>query len=206
MSADEAMKLTLESGDRLTRVEFHRRYCTRPDIKKAELIQGVVYVASPTRSRQHGKPHSLMDGWLNVYAARDPDLAVDSNSTVFMDDSEVQPDACLYRRSAGRVRETDDGYLEGAPDLIVEVSASSRSYDLHDKLYLYQQMGVLEYIVWQTEDERITWFRLREGRYVPIEPDERGIIESETFPGLRLNVAAMLAADRAAVLATLAEQ
>jgi Uma2 family endonuclease len=206
MSANEAMKLTLESGDRLTREEFHRRYCTRPDIKKAELIQGVVYVASPTRSRQHGKPHGLMVMWLSQYAARDPDLEIDNNSTVFMGDSEVQPDACLYRLSTGRVRETGDGYLEGAPELIVEISASSHSYDLHDKLDLYQRMGVSEYVVWQTEDERISWFRLRAGCYVAIEPNERGVIESRIFPGLRLNVAAMLAADRAAVLATLAEQ
>lgn len=205
MSATRSTTPTLESGDRLTREEFHRRYCARPDIKKAELIQGVVYVASPTRSRQHGKPHSLMDGWLNVYAARDPDLEVDNNSTVFMGDSEVQPDVCLYRRSTGRVRETDTGYLEGAPDLVVEVAASSASYDLHDKLELYRRMGVPEYIVWQTEDERISWFRLRDGRYAPIEPDESGIIESEIFPGLRLNVAAMLAGDRNGVLATLAE-
>jgi len=203
MSANEAMKLTLESGDRLTREEFHRRYCTRPDIKKAELIQGVVYVGSPVRHRQHGRPHGLVMGWLNEYARRDPDLDVGDNATVFMGDSEVQPDACLFHMSAGRVRETDDGYLEGAPELVVEVSASSRSYDLHDKLNLYRQMGVPEYIVWQTEDERISWFRLRDDRYVPIEPDESGIIESENFPGLRLNVAVMLAGDRNGVLAAL---
>ena len=31
----------LESGDHLTRHEFERRYQARPDIKKAELIEGV---------------------------------------------------------------------------------------------------------------------------------------------------------------------
>lgn len=48
----------LESGDRLTRPEFERRYAAAPHIKKAELIEGVVYVASPLRHEQHGKPHS----------------------------------------------------------------------------------------------------------------------------------------------------
>jgi Uma2 family endonuclease len=205
MSASKSTLPTLESGDRLTRAEFHRRYCARPDIKKAELIRGVVYVASPTRSRQHGKPHGLMVMWLSAYAATHADLEVDNNSTVFMGDSEVQPDACLCRLSTGRVRETEQDYLEGAPDLIVEVAASSASYDLHDKLALYQQVGVPEYIVWQTEDERMTWLRLQDGRYVSAAPDEDGVIESEVFPGLRLNVPAMLAGDRNRVLSTLAE-
>lgn len=204
MSTPETVRPTLESGDRLSREEFHRRYCARPDITKAELIAGVVYVASPTRSRQHGRPHSLLVGWLNAYAAHDPDLAVDTNATVFMGDSEVQPDACLTRLSTGNVRETDDGYLEGAPDLIGEVAASSASYDLHDKMELYRRAGVPEYLVWRTEDRQVDWFRLRGGASARLEPDERGIIESENFPGLRLNVPALLAGDRAAVLAELA--
>jgi Uma2 family endonuclease len=87
----------------------------------------------------------------------------------------------------------------------VEVAASSASYDLHDKLALYRQMGVPEYIVWQTEDARITWFRLHGGRYTQIASDEHGIIESEVFPGLRFNVPAMLAGDRNRVLDTPAE-
>jgi len=44
----------LESGDRLTRQEFERRYQAMPNIQKAELIEGVVYVASPVRATSHG--------------------------------------------------------------------------------------------------------------------------------------------------------
>ncbi len=54
----------LNSGDRLSRAEFERRYSTQPEIKKAELIEGVVYVSSPVRTQQHGIPHSLSSsGW-----------------------------------------------------------------------------------------------------------------------------------------------
>ena len=60
MAATAYEFVPLESGDRLTRAEFHRRYCARPDITKAELIQGVMYVASPVRHTVHGKPHALM--------------------------------------------------------------------------------------------------------------------------------------------------
>jgi Uma2 family endonuclease len=85
----------------------------------------------------------------------------------------------------------------------VEVAASRASYDLHDKMDAYRRAGVQEYVAWEILEGRIRWFRLRGDRYVQVEPDERGIIESEVFPGLRLNVAAMLAGDRAAVLAAL---
>jgi hypothetical protein len=47
----------LEAGDHLTREEFHRRYLARPDIKKAERINGVVYVPSPVRIDWHAQPH-----------------------------------------------------------------------------------------------------------------------------------------------------
>ena len=41
--------LPLENGDRLTRAEFERRYAAMPRLKKAELIEGIVYVPSPVR-------------------------------------------------------------------------------------------------------------------------------------------------------------
>lgn len=43
----------LENGDRLTRQEFELRYTAASDIRKAELIEGVVYVASPVRASRH---------------------------------------------------------------------------------------------------------------------------------------------------------
>lgn len=106
----------LESGDRLTRAEFHRRYCARPDIKKAELVEGVVYVASPVRADLHGEPHGNMMFWINAYRARHAGLRAGDNTTVFLDpDNEVQPDVCLWREEPGGPRLTEDHYIEGAP-------------------------------------------------------------------------------------------
>lgn len=200
----------LESGDRLTRDEFHRRYCLRPDIKRAELIEGVVYVSSPT-STTHGEPHASVVGWLYSYKVQHPGLRMADNATVFMlSSSEVQPDACLFRPApAGNVRvikrkeEHDTEYLEGAPELIAEIAVSSASYDLHDKLRLYRDAGVQEYLAWQIYERRIDWFELRDGEYVPLQPDERGVIHSRIFPGMRLAVAKMLAGDDAGVVAEL---
>jgi Uma2 family endonuclease len=115
----------------------------------------------------------------------------------------MQPDACLWREEPGGPRLSEDDYIEGAPQLVVEVAASSASYDLHDKLRAYRRNGVREYVVWRVLDRAIDWFRLRAGEYARVEPDARGVIESEVFVGLRLNVAKMLAGDAAGVLAEL---
>lgn len=197
---------TLESGDRLTRDEFHRRYCARPDIKKAELVQGVVYVPSPVRIPQHAQPHALIVMWLGIYVAKTPGLSLADNGTVQLEtDSEVQPDVFLFwdppRAGSGHL--TPEGYIVGAPVLVVEIATSSASYDLHDKKEAYRRAGVPEYIVWRTVDRAIDWFRLRDGTYVPLAPDEQEVIESELLPGLRLPVAAMLDGDATAVLAAL---
>lgn len=199
---DAGICLPLESGDRLTRDEFERRYETRPDIKKAELVEGVVYVASPVRLPQHAEPHGDMVFWLKAYQLLHRDCRAADNGTVRLDErNEPQPDVMLYRSGPDRLDEDD--YLAGAPELAVEVSASSASYDLGPKMEAYRRNGVREYVVWQILEERIDWFRLTDGKYEPVAPTG-GVIESVEFPGLRLDVGAMLAGDLAAVQAALA--
>lgn len=194
----------LESGDRLSRAEFHRRYCLNPDIKRAELVEGVVYVASPTRFNVHAQQHAFVMGWLTAYFARHPDLKLGVEATVFLDDNnEVKPDAVLWRDDPGVVGLDEEGYIEGAPQLIVEIAASSASYDLHDKMEAYRRNGVHEFIIWRVLDSMIDWFRLRDGRYEWVEPDQDGVIESDQFPGLHLNLPKLLMGDLAAVLADL---
>jgi len=205
MANTAAPSFSLESGDRLTRTEFHRRYCARPDLKRAELLNGVVYVSSPV-SAQHGEPDNIAGMWLGVYAARVPDLCVLNNATLMLSDtSEVQPDVMLFREqgASGGAQVRDDGYVWGIPQLVLEIAVSSASYDLHDKLRVYEQAGVPEYVVWRVIDQAIDWFRLESGAYARVAPDTDGIIESTEFPGLRLSVYAMLAGNRAAVLAAL---
>lgn len=196
----------LQSGDRLTRREFERRYKAMPDVKKAELIEGVVYMPTPVRFEDHGEPHGYTVGWLAVYCAATPGVRLGDNSTVRLDmDNEPQPDALLRleRALGGNSRIDDDGYVNGGPELIAEVAASSAAYDVHDKLKVYRRNGVQEYIVWQVYDAKVEWFQLREEKYVPLEPDEAGVIRSEVFPGLQLDVPALLDGDLAAVLAGL---
>ncbi len=196
----------LENGDRLTRHEFERRYQAMPHIKKAELIEGVVYVASPLRFEPHAEPHSSIVGWLWVYRSATPGVRLGDNATVRLDmDNEPQPDVLLRLDESlgGQSRISDDGYVEGAPELIAEVAASSAAYDLRDKLRVYRRNAVQEYLVWQVYDQRLDWFRLREGEYVPLQPDNAGIVRSEVFPGLWLAIPALLEGNLAQVLAVL---
>src|SRR4051794_29899285 len=194
----------LENGDRLTRPEFERRYEAMPHLKKAELIEGVVYVGSPVRYTRHGKPNFVFDGLLSTYCLSTPGTMGAGNTTVRLDlDNEPQPDILLRREVGGSSRIDADGYIEGAPELVVEIAASSASYDLHDKLRAYRRNGVQEYVVWRVLDRRIDWLVLREGEYRPLTPDEQGIIRSEVFPGLWLAVTALLSGDMATVMAAL---
>lgn len=202
MATHADVPVSLENGDNLTREEFHRRYSLRPDIKKAELIDGVVYVPSPVSLRYHGRQTGFVTGWLSHYVAFMPEITLGDNATVYLKGQvEVQPDAFLWRPEPRGAYETDDGYLEGAPQLVVEVAASSVAYDLHQKKEAYRRNGVDEYVVWRVRDEAIDWFRLVDGEYVTIVPDADGMIESEQFPDLRLHVPSMLAGDLGAVLA-----
>jgi Uma2 family endonuclease len=196
----------LHSGDRLTRAEFARRYALHPAIKKAELIDGVVYVASPVRHRQHGKPHSLLVGWIITYAAATPGVDFSDNATVVLDlENEHQPDALLRLEPhhGGRSRVSGDDYIEGPPDLIVEVAASSAAYDLHDKKRVYARTGVREYLVAQAYEQRVDWWELREGVFTPLPPGADGTLRSRVFPGLWLDPAALWAGDATALLAAL---
>jgi Uma2 family endonuclease len=195
---------TLESGDRLTADEFDRIYDQLPNVK-AELIHGVVYVASPARSRVHGRPHAIVVKWAGRYVDGSVDVELDLESTLKLpDDTRVQPDVLLsiVSEAGGISKLPDDDYLVGPVEFIAEVAATSASKDLHDKLDVYQQYGVREYMVWRTMNRAIDWFILRDGKYVPIVP-EGGILKSVTLPGLWLDPAAMIANDRKTIAAVL---
>src|SRR5713226_1639652 len=177
----------LENGDRLTREEFERRYEAMPDLKKAELIEGVVHMPSPVRFRRHGRPHSHLVTWLGVYEASTPGVEVGDNSTARLDLHNVpQPDALLLIDPArgGQARISADDYVEDAPELAAEVAASSASIDLNDKLIVYQRYHVKEYVVWRMLDREVDWFVWRQGRFERLAPDATGLLRSEVFPGL----------------------
>jgi Uma2 family endonuclease len=196
----------LEPGDRLSRDEFERRYERMPHIKKAELIEGIVYMPSPIRFQKHAEPHNYLGTWLGTYSSETLGVRCGDNSTVRLDlDNEPQPDLVLIKLppKSGQARISEDDYIDGAPELAVEIAGSSQAYDLHQKKGAYRRNGVREYLAWITGENRLVWWELREGDYREIEPAADGVLKSGVFPGLWLDAAALLTGDMKTVLATL---
>lgn len=197
---------SLEPGDHLTREEFERRYEAMPHVKKAELIEGVVYLPSPVRLEQHGSPQAELIGWLWYYWVFTRGVRVGDNTTVRLDlDNEPQPDGLMIREPShgGRVVIGPGGYIEGAPELVVEIAASNATFDLHTKLRVYRRNQVQEYIVWRVEDAAVDWFVLRNGEYARLPLSPSGCYQSEVFPGLWLDPSSLVRADLPTVLRVL---
>ncbi|UCJ13391.1 MAG: Uma2 family endonuclease [Phormidium sp. PBR-2020] len=193
----------LENGDRLSYREFERRYAAMPQHQKAELVEGVVYMASPLRFTTHAKPHADLMGLLWTYKMATPPTEMGIEPTVRLDsDNEFQPDGVLLM-PGGSSQLSQEGYIQGSPELVVEIAASSAAIDLGDKKRVYRRNGVQEYLVWQIFDEKLDWFYLEEGVYQSLTPDDEGILRSRVFPGLWLNRPQLLQNNLAAVLNTL---
>ena len=193
----------LESGDQLHAREFLRRYEAMPHVRKAELVEGIVYMPSPVRFTQHAKPDGLIHTWLGTYEAKTPGTEFAPNATVHLDaDNVPQPDALLRLRpeAGGRTTVNADGYLAGPPELIVEIAASSVSIDVRDKLRAYRRAGVREYLIWRTLDGQFDWLLLEGDEYRPLQPDAQHLLRSQIFPGLWLDVEALLDLNPAKVL------
>lgn len=192
----------LQAGDRLTRSEFERRYRAMSKVTKAELVEGVVYMPSPVSHEDHGAPHFDFITWAGLYRAMTAGVQGGDNSTLHLDlENEPQPDAHLrILPECGGQSRTVGGYVERAPELVAEVSASSASYDLHDKLRAYRRNGVREYVVWRVWDRVIDWFILRDEQFLLLTPNASGIYQSEVFPGLWLDAPALVRGDLAHVI------
>jgi Uma2 family endonuclease len=192
---------TLENGDRLTVAEFMRRYEAAPGVRKAQLIEGFVHMPSPVNATHHAKPDGIIQLWLGTYSLDFPDLEVYPNATLILDgDNAVQPDAILCWPGEGEKVWLDEaGYLRGAPELICEIASSSASIDLHAKFQAYRRNGVGEYLVWLVQEQRILWFQLENGDFVE-QKESAGLLTSKIFPGLILDVKALLKSDKAKVI------
>jgi Uma2 family endonuclease len=193
----------LHNGDRMTQPEFHRLYEQAPEGFKAELIGGIVYVASPLKIR-HGKNHIPLGALFFTYEAGTPGVECRDNTTVILGGgSEPQPD--LYLRIlpeyGGQSRTNEDDYIEGAPELIAEIAYSSRAIDLHAKRDDYTRFGVREYLVLNLRDNRLHGFDLRAG--TELAPDADGVYRLRTFPGLWVHGEALLARDFQRMMAAL---
>jgi len=185
--------LPFENGDRLDQPTFHRLYLTTPEGVKAELVGGIVYVASPVSAR-HGGPHFRMANWLGYYVDSTPGVKGYDNSTNILDPkSEPQPDLSLIidPRLGGRTSRKK-GIIIGPAEMVVEIANSSVALDLGGKKQDYEQAGVGEYVVVLVAEKKTLWFRNDAGRFVELAPTD-GLLRSVIFPGLWLDPAGVFA-------------
>jgi Uma2 family endonuclease len=193
----------LHNGDQMTRAEFHRAYERTEEKFKAELIRGIVYVASPL-TLGHGVNHLPLGTALFAYGSRTPGTQAADNATILLgDESEPQPDLFLriLPEYGGQSRTTRDDYVEGAPELIAEIANTSRSIDLHGKLEDYTQHGVREYLVLTLGEGRLRWFDLQNCK--ELRADSEGICRIRCFPGLWIDERAVIEKDFARLITVL---
>ncbi len=192
----------LEEGMRLDAIEFHRRYSQLPNLHKAELIEGVVHMPSPTHFK-HVIGHASLSGWVINYATDTPDVIAGANGSLRLDmDNEVQPDALMLIYPGGPaaiLADPEDDIIRSSPELAIEISVSSRVRDRIKKYRVYEATGIQEYLIWQVKEKVVEWFRLVDGKYLAFEPDSNGIIRSVVFPGLWLDTHALVVGNQAQV-------
>ena len=174
----------LNSGDHMTRAEFHRIYEQMPEDFKAELIGGIVYVAAPLK-RPHGTNHPYLSAVVTAYAGNTPGVEVGDNATILLgEEGEPQPDLFLriLEDYGGRSKTTKDEYIEGPPEWIGEVAHSSKAIDLNLKKLDYRRHHIQEYVVMSLKERKLRWFDLSADR--ELDPDQDGIYRMRAFPGL----------------------
>jgi Uma2 family endonuclease len=195
----------LENGDQLDQKTFHARYEAMPEDCRAELIGGIVYLASPQKV-PHSEAQCLTVRWLDEYSEATPGTeALANNTQILGPESEPEPDGCLFIASeyGGRVFVDPDDFLNGSPDLVAEVSSSTESIDLHRKKLDYEKAGVREYVVLALRTQQVFWFFRQRGKFKEVPLPADGIFRSRAFPGLWLDAEAMLRNNRQQVLAAL---
>lgn len=195
---------SLVPGQRLDRATFHTRYAAMPPNTRAELVGGVVYMPSPL-SYEHGERDADISLWLNYYRLFTPGVRSAANATTqFAEYGEPQPDLQLrIPEELGGQSRIERGYVVGAPELVVEVSVSSRKYDLGPKKADYERAGVREYLFVGLDPQEVRWFAHRDGRFEELVADAEGIVRSEVFPGLWFDTRAFFAEDVTRLIATL---
>lgn len=205
MTTIEQESPPLAAGMRLSRAEFLRRWELHPEISRAELIGGRVYMPSPV-SLEHGLSDDDIGGWLFTYRVNTPGTDSGTNATTLLLEDSPQSDRHLrILPECGGKSWVEGKYLAGPAELMVEVCLSSTSYDLNEKYDLYEAAGVQEYLAVLMYEQEIRWHHRVDGQFQILSPDADGIHRSRVFPGLWLDGAALLRRDMAAVLAKLQE-
>jgi Uma2 family endonuclease len=137
-----------------------------PEGTLCEVIDNVLYM-SPTPKYNHQRLLGLLFNKIcnHVDHTKTGEVII-SPFDVYFDHllSAVQPDL-LFVSNSNRSILKEDGYIHGAPDLIVEVLSSNKKRDTVEKRSLYERAGVKEYFIVNPVDRKIQCYRLTNNEY-----------------------------------------
>jgi Uma2 family endonuclease len=177
--------------DRITVEEFYQLV---PDGQKADLLDGVIYMASPDSIRSND-----LTGFIE-YLMRGFNAARKLGGRVFVT-------RVAYRLSKYTAPEPDVGYVgpnrvhliratdvKGGPSAAVEVvSRESKARDYIKKKRAYQKANVTEYWIIDPIKESVEFNRLENGVYQVVALEDGHIFQSTVLPGFWLDVNWLLA-------------
>ena len=162
-------------------------YALVPDRQKADLLDGVIYVASP--DTYHGDQYTnflarLLAGFCE---ARDLGKVFGSRFAFRLSPHRCpEPDVAVVL--ASRLHLVDDHGMTGGPDVAVEVvSRDSRTRDYRDKRRIYEESGVSEYWLVDPIKGRADFLVLEAGKYQSAVLDDGSIFRSRVLPGFFLD-------------------
>ena len=177
--------------DLVTVEEFYRLV---PDGQKADLIDGVIHMASPDTLRANeltGFVYWLLQGFVNE---RRPGGKVLVNRYAFelTELRAPEPDVAYVRPE--RAHLAVQRGMRGGPDIAVEiVSRESRHRDYHEKRQLYQDAGVSEYWIVDPIQQRVEFLVLEQGRYELAPLEQNRLFRGRALPGFWIDVDWLLA-------------
>jgi Uma2 family endonuclease len=152
---------------------------------KADLIDGVIYMASPDNTDANE-----LAGWLfrligHFVELKDLGKVYVSRVAFRLDDhNSPEPDLAFVRK--GRLKRVRRGFVQGPPDLAVEVvSPDSVERDYDRKRKQYERAGVREYWIVDEVEKTVTLLRLVKGKYREVRP-RKGVLSSHVLSGFWL--------------------
>jgi len=192
----------LENGDRRSQADFRHLRLSCHDGEDFELIWGEVFRTTPCVARDPDVL-PLLAGVFRPYRDATRGIALERHPTTILGvDTEVRPVLLLLYSSAagGSSRYDEEGNVTGPPEMVVEVANSTRSLEMHAKLWAYRESGVREYLVLCVEEREIHWSHFPSKR--ELKPDKAGVWKSRVFPGLWVDGPALFDEDAAKLVET----
>jgi Uma2 family endonuclease len=177
----------VDTGERSGPITYDEFASLIPDGQKADLIDGVIYMASPdnlANARLQGWLHRLLGEYVEIYSLGE----VFFSRVAYQLNEKNAPEPDLSFVPTEWKASYRESRVEGPPALAIEVvSPDSVRRDYLLKRELYEKAGVLEYWIFDETEESATFLYRRGNRFVEGKP-KKHLWQSKTLRGFTLDV------------------